>query len=233
MKTGGSKLGQFAERPYFSLVEIENLCASELRAHGLYPSKLAPVRIDRFIEKRFGVTPTYEQLPDGVLGFTEFGPRGVKAVVVSSDLEDAVGTPNERRLRTTLAHEAGHGLMHAHLFIFGEKPTSLFGDAGTEPKILCRDVDGEGKAARGYGGRWWEFQANKAIGGLLMPRDLVRRAIEGFVELVGSLGQGGVPETKKDAAARHLANVFNVNPAVARIRLADVMPTADSRQLPL
>lgn len=233
MKVGRRAHGQFAQQPYFSPADIDNLCTRELRACALYPSQPEPIRIDRFIEKRFGVSPCYELLPEGVLGFTEFGPRGVIRMVISVDLEDAEGTPSERRLRATLAHEAGHGLMHAHLFSLDDKPNSLFGEAGNQPKLLCRDVEGESKAHRAYDGRWWEYQANKAIGGLLMPRSLVMQAMDGFVESVGSLGQQIVPDSRREETARHLANIFNVNPVVARIRLADVTQAASSRQLSL
>src|SRR5690242_11418149 len=143
MRTLHSKRGPTNERPYFTLDEIDRMCASELRSVGLYPSNPEPIRIERFIEKRFGVSPVYEELPADVLGFTIFNQHGVKEIVVSSALEDAEGTPSERRLRSTLAHEAGHGLMHAYLFALGVKPGSLFDETDSSPKILCRDVAGE------------------------------------------------------------------------------------------
>lgn len=233
MRTLRSRTGPSAERPYFTLDEIDRMCASELRAVGLYPSKPEPVRIERFIEKRFGVSPVYEELPDGVLGFTLFSQRGVKEVVISSALEGAEGTASERRLRSTLAHEGGHGLMHAHLFALGSKPSSLFGDKDSSPTILCRDVAGESSTLRGYDGRWWEFQANSAIGGLLLPRSLVIDALEGLSEPIGSLGQLVLPATKMELAVAELAKIFNVNPAVARIRLGSVLPAGDQRQLRL
>jgi hypothetical protein len=232
MRSIRAKSGPSFERPYFDLDEIDRMCSSELRAVGLYPSKPEPVRIDRFIEKRF-VTHEYEQLPPGVLGFTVFGKGGVKRIVVSSDLEGAEGTPSERRLRTTLAHEAGHGLMHAYLFALGTKPASLFGDIDETPQILCRDVVGESRSTHAYDGRWWEFQANRAIGGLLIPRSLLERALNGFCERVGSFGRLAVPAAKMEQAVPEVARVFNVNPAVARIRIADVLPQPNNRQLSL
>src|SRR3989441_11554119 len=64
----------------------------------------------------FRSTPTYEDLDKGVLGFTQFGRTGVQAIVVARALDEDGTRPAERRIRTTLAHEAGHGLLHAHLF---------------------------------------------------------------------------------------------------------------------
>jgi hypothetical protein len=141
MRTYRSKAGPFAEQPFYEPFEIESICVDELQKLNLYPSDPAPIRIDRFIEKRFGVAPTYEDLPHGLLGFTLFGEKGVEKIVVAKSLDDEGTRPAERRLRTTLAHEAGHGLLHAHLFVLGSRPDSLFGDglAHDAQKILCRE----------------------------------------------------------------------------------------------
>jgi len=233
MKTIRSKTGPFFERPHFKLAEIEEMCTEELRRLDLYPSIPEPIRIDRFVEKRFKVIPRYEILPDGVLGFTKFGRNGVETIVLSSALDLGTGRSNERRLRTTLAHEAGHGLMHSHLFALGTKPKSLFGEGDESPEILCRDVAGEAAVARGYDGRWWEFQANKAIGGLLMPRYLVELALQKLTEEIGSLGQRSLPPGRRESAIRELSEAFDVNPAVARIRLEGVFPRKNDAQLAL
>jgi hypothetical protein len=206
MKNLRSNRGPFSERPHFKLSEIDEMCATELRGLGLYPTSPQPIRIDRFIEKRWQ-SPLYEDLPDGVLGFTKFGPHGVEAIVVSNALDDAEkGKPNERRLRTTLAHEAGHGLMHAHLFCTGIKPKALFQDEDETPQILCRDVPwkGEETAAR-YDGRWWEFQANRAIGGLLLPKKLVEMASAKLTEETGLLGLRSLPIERRAEAVRELS----------------------------
>jgi hypothetical protein len=229
-----SKRGPFVERPHFKQGEIEEICADALKKADLYPSAPQPIRIDRFVEKRFGGPPDYQDLPDGVLGFTKFGPKGVELIVVATVLDQGGGKATERRLRSTLAHEGGHGLLHAHLFHLGEKPQSMFEDGGDRtPRILCRDVPDAPPAARGYDGRWWEFQANKAIGGLLMPRSLVEIALEKFCVNVGLLGQRVLPPEKREAAARALADVFDVNPAVARLRLEDLFPQKNDGQLML
>src|SRR5579862_1586261 len=101
--------GPFAEAVYYTDADIENLCCDELRNVGLLPSTPEPVRVDRFIEKRFKVTPGYENLPDGILGLTKFGPRGVEEVVIANSIEEFGSVAAERRIRSTLAHECGHG----------------------------------------------------------------------------------------------------------------------------
>jgi hypothetical protein len=143
------------------------------------PETPEAVRIDRFVEKHFRISPRYEALPDGVLGYTSFGPSGVISIVITTALDEEGGKVSERRIRTTLAHEGGHGLLHTHLFALGEKPPKLFEDGHDRPEILCRDVHGAPHDSR-YDGRWWESQANRAIGGLLMPRALVAKAVMPF-----------------------------------------------------
>jgi hypothetical protein len=229
-----TKRGPTIERPYFKAGEIDEICTDALQTASLYPSSPEPIRIDRFVEKRFGIAPEYQDLPDGVLGFTKFGAEGVEAIVIATVLDEGGGKVTERRLRSTLAHEGGHGLLHAHLFHLGEKPRSMFDGADDRaPQILCRDVPDAAPVARKYDGRWWEFQANKAIGCLLMPRRLVEIALDKFCVEAGLLGQRVLTPDKREPAARALADIFNVNPAVARLRVDDVFPAKNDGQLVL
>lgn len=234
MRTYRSSTGPLRERPFYSLQQIEDICVDALRQVGLLPEQPEPIRIERFIEKRFGVRPEYRALPDGVLGFTRFGEKGVEGVVVSSALVEERSEVAERQANSTLAHEAGHGLLQAHLFVLGQsRKTSLFGSEVdmAAPKILCRNPRPQN--ARGYDGRWWEFQANQAIGALLLPRALTLQAISAFRRPSGTLGQQRIEPAQREPAVRHLAEVFHVNPAVARIRLEDLCPEAEEHQLTL
>lgn len=237
MRTFKSKGGPFAEQPFFEPAEIERTCSDELRKLALYPDHPSPVRIDRFIEKRFRVQPSYADLPSGLLGFTRFGLNGVEEIVVSKSLDDEGTTVAERRLRTTLAHEAGHGLLHAYLFALGERPQSLFGESLAEdsPKILCRDDGsiGDKIPARKPPYRWYEYQANLAMGSLLLPHSLVEESLAPFLVATGQLGARLLPEEGRERAIRHVAEAFDVNPVVARIRLDGMFPESIGRQLTL
>ncbi len=225
MRTLRQRGDPFGERPYFERIDIERICSDELRALDLLPAEPGPIRIERFIERRFSVSPVYEDLPDGVLGYTEFGPRGVQAIVVSRALAEEQSTAAERRVSTTLAHEAGHGLLHAHLFVLGDPQRGLFGKEVTGPKILCRTASSPTTVATGkkYDGQWWEFQANQVIGALLLPHPLVARALEELLEADGRLGLGrSLPPVERERAVALVADVFDVNRAVARIRLQEL-----------
>lgn len=216
------------------------MCRDALVQEKLLPSEPEAIRIDRFVEKHFNCTISYEDLGEGVLGCTLFNPNGsVKVIGISSRLDD--DTPvGQRRERATVAHEAGHGLMHATLFMASLDQGRL--NLGTpvrenlnfkERRILCRDGDIKEAAAggqRSYDGRWWEWQANRAIGGLLLPRTLVQKAVAEFLEHAAITGSASLPAAARGAAVSQVAEVFEVNPAVARIRLAEMFPAADGQK---
>src|SRR5665213_339864 len=223
MKTSKSKGGHLSERPYYTNSEIDRICRAQLEGVGLYPTSPEPVRIDRFIEKRFNLSISYDDLGPEILGLTKFGKSGVKEVVVARALEEENTTSGERRVRSTIAHEAGHCLLHAHLFT-STGQCSLFPDGeSTVPKVLCRD-EGSSPLSKSYDGKWWEYQANRAIGGFLLPRELVIKSIPEFMVPRGLLGILAFDDTRAQAAGAHVAEVFNVNPVVARFRLSEIFP---------
>lgn len=231
--------GPFRERPYFSSDEIERISNEALRSEGLYPDSPEPIRIERLIEKKFGVSPIYESLRGGILGYTKFGPNGVEQIVVSRELEEQSNAVSQKRLNTTLAHEVGHGLLHSHLFVLAASTLSLFDDSSDveETRILCRNqtvAGGTGSRRSEYDGRWWEFQANQAMGALLLPKELVHKCIESLLENLGSFGLKRLPDSAKEQAVHKLADCFDVNPAVARIRINNLFQSnTDMKQLSL
>lgn len=236
MKTFRMHAGPFLKKPFFKPEDFERICQNELEQHGLFPSEPAPIRIDRFVEKRFNIQPSYEDLPMGLLGFTLFGPKGVEEIVVSKALDEENTQVAERRLRTTLAHESGHGLLHAHLFAFGTRPDSLFGDAldSHAPKILCRSGGISGSETvliQKPPYRWWEYQANQAMGVLLLPKSLVQAALISILTPQGFLGTPILPANERQAAIRLLADTFDVNPVVAKLRLETLFPETAQEQL--
>ena len=224
MKTFHGGSSPFVERPFFHDAEIDQMCEDALRNVSLLPGAPEPVRIERFIEKHFKVTPTYEDLPKGVLGFTSFSKNGVASIHVANALLEDETKVAERRLNSTLAHEAGHGLMHAYLFAFHEAGLSVFGKDPdvSSTKVLCRDADRPGNG--GYDGRWWEQQANKAIGSHLLPRPAFKIAVEPFLARCGDDRKWTVSPERLKEATRTLAETFEVNPVVVQIRIKAFYP---------
>jgi len=235
MRTLRTSVGPFAERPYYKDDEIERMCSDALREHGFLPEVPGRIRIDRFIEKRFAAPIIYEVMPANVLGFTEFGPRGVAAVHIAEPPAGERTASAERRMNSTLAHEAGHGLMHAHLFALDlDHPMLFSSDADvTKTRVLCRDGEPSGRAQpeRKYDGRWWELQANRAIGAFLMPKGLFMTFLEPFLERAGALGTPTLRDERREGAIRAAAETFDVNPAASKIRVDLIFPI--SRQLTL
>lgn len=85
-------------------------------------------------------------------------------------------------------------------------------------------MQGEERKGRAYDGRWWEFQANRAIGGLLCPRLLVHEALKPFFVPTGLMGEASLDESRREEAVRVLAQLFDVNPIVAKIRFSEICP---------
>ncbi len=226
MKTYRASAGPVRERPFYPDADVERICSEELRKLGLYPSSPQPINIDRFIEKRFGVTPEpADDLPASILGYTAFGAKGVQAIYVSRLLFEDETEPGRRRVTTTLAHEGGHGLLHAHLFAFeADNNLALFGQDSnvTATKILCRDEDTRPRS--GYDGRWWEVQANMAMAALVLPKALVLECVKQHLQPQGALGILALPDLHREAAIRLVADTFDLNPIVAKHRLSKLFP---------
>jgi hypothetical protein len=218
-------------RPYYTDGQSDQMCSEALVQTGFMPEEPGPVRIERFIEKRFNNLPIiYEPLGSHVLGFSEFGPNGVEAIHIAD--EGGRRTRSEdRRVNSTLAHEAGHCLMHAHLFLAEFDHGRLFAnDPDVTPRrVLCRDGNSPARPQRRYDGRWWELQANRAIGGLLLPKETFLEFIVPFLEMQGTFGVGVLPETRRNEIVHAAADVFDVNPVVARIRIDSFFPPAGSQ----
>ncbi|MBI4838575.1 MAG: hypothetical protein HY806_05425 [Nitrospirae bacterium] len=238
MRTYRTTSSPFTEKPFYTPDEVEQICVDSLQSVNLLPSEPQPIRIERFIEKQFKIYPTYEDLPEGVLGCIAFTTNGVKGIIISKSLSEEANKIAERRINTTLAHEAGHALLHTHLFVLGQKPESLFGNNvdSRKPKILCRNDAIQGirsyKEIR-YDGRWWEYQANFAIGPLLLPRSLIMISLEPFLVKMGMLEIPILNRGRQEEAVKTVAETFDVNPIVAKIRLDMLFPPSKDGQLTL
>ena len=214
--------GRFAFQLYFDDVgEIDEICLEALKKQSLLAPTPTPVRIERFVEKQFRTTVRYEDLGPDNLGCTIFNSSGaVEAILVSRSLEEQNTTPARRRVRSTVAHEAGHGLLHGSLFI-GDN----FLDRGkNQRRILCRSEDILVETQSSYRGRWWEFQANQVIGSLLLPRPLMNAFLDQSGVKPDSSGRCNLTLSERESLAKKAAMTFDVNPIVVRIRLDSLFP---------
>lgn len=226
VRTPGRGLGQ---RLVFDEAEFDAIGLETLRKTNLLPAVPAPVRIDRLIESFFEVTIEYIDLGEGVLGATSFKPDGSVsgvAVALALDRDSAA-----HLFRSTLAHEAGHGLLHPMLFMqdAGQGTFSVDNADPAKRRILCRSRDIVPGQRRGYDGRWWEYQANRMIGSLLLPRPLVMAAAGEFTERRPLSGSMFLSEHNRMRATEQLARLFEVSPACMSIRLEEVFPQSNGQ----
>jgi len=235
MRESRTKEGPFPLRLFYEAKEIDDICLDALRQSKFLPSEPSPIKIDIFLEKYFGVIVDYDDLGDGVMGSTVFNSKGgITGILIARWIEEDGTATADRRVRSTLAHEGGHGLLHSKLFI-AEQTGDLFASHNSAPKtprdFLCRnaDISPIASAIPKYDGKWWEWQANRAIGGLLLPRPLVRKLVAQFTEdtQFGPI----LKETVRAKAEHEVADTFEVNPVVARIRLQEIFPPQEKSTL--
>jgi hypothetical protein len=223
MKRRPTSEGPFPTRLYYSDDEIEEICSNALADTNLLPTKPSPIRIERFIEKKFGVQVIHEPLEEGVLGFTVFSSEGIEAVHIAPLTgKSQLWVQEDRRINSTLAHEAGHCLMHTELYVERCANGTVFEDHPnvTQDRIVCRDEQPNDRTKqRGYIGEWWEFQANRAIGALLMPKQLFLSFMQPFLDRSGTQGISRLPIKVQREAIEAASHIFDVNQMVVRLRI--------------
>lgn len=223
MSLASNAAGPFCRRLYLPDDHIERICREALASVDLLPESPGPVRIDRFIFLSFGFEEEYKALPAHIMGCAKFTRNGLCRIIVNQDLAEQDDAVSRVRVRSTLAHEAGHGLFHTPLFI--EK---LERDAMTRlldgGEGIFDSVSNEGFMCRAEAGmaevpkfEWWEYQANLAMAALLLPLHLVVEAARAHLPKV--LSGAGTFETRVAAAERDLAALFKVSRRMVSIRL--------------
>ena len=219
MKISRATSGPYRNRVHYTSEELEALTEDELRAQNLLPATPAAINIDLYVEQRF-VTPRYEDLRPNLLGYTEFSTNGPIDIVLNQTLASDPSIVSKRRVRTTIAHEAGHALLHAILYLDAEQ-TSFIRSEAEPAQIMCKDAD---LARTRYDGKWWEYQANLAMGMLLLPKGLTLTALEPFLTRT-PLGGRNMDPHNLARAGRALSAIFDVNPQAARLRIQRLFPT--------
>lgn len=221
MKRIPTSEGPYTIRLYYEDDEIEEICSNALAETGYLPSCPQPIKIDRFIEKKFNIKQIIcKRLPPGYLGYTLFGSTGVEQVYITDPPENELYLQEYRRINATLAHEAGHGLLHTELYVGRFVRETLKDHPHVKrDRILCRTEHQVTQPKNRYSGEWWEFQANRAIGALLMPRQLFLQFMEPYLKQTGTPTIDQLSSKVQREAIKKAAEVFDVNERVARIRI--------------
>ena len=220
----------FPRKIFIPEKRIERACSEALESVDLMPAEAEPIRIDRFIEKFFGTDILYEELEerfeDGVMGACRFARDGsVAAIFVDRSLGEDETQLGVRRERSTLAHEAGHGIFHGELFAEKLQAEEEIARNGLADTVYRQGVFSEGFACRGLGEpgsgnskQWWEIQANMAMAALLLPRSLVDPLLRDIVKPI-KMAFGSTYTPDLDDACGGIADAFNVSVTMARYRI--------------
>lgn len=220
---------------------IESTMEGELEKARLMPAAEKPaVDVEAFIEQYLRLPlDQHADLPVHILGVTEFERGGRVRIRINRDLSDALdgeytnpGTLG--RLRATMAHEASHVVLHRFLYGLEDGQASL---PGVAPSSAPRELQRCAKSAvvfRGGGSDWKEFQANRGMAALLMPRRVFAAVAKSEIERLGvgreELEAGQVPAA---LLARALAARFDVSCEAARIRLETLKVVRGAGELDL
>ena len=185
------------------------------------------IDVDAVFLKGLGIEPDYVTLPNGILGRTKFLADGSTRVEISRELLEQAerDTVARRRLRSTLAHECGHVACHTLLHLKDAETGDLFSAAEPRgdpdsPPILCRATTLD---QPGYGGDWWEYQANRCMAELLLPRRLFSMSLEKVVAGLGySSFENAARGRDSSTATSALADEFDVSSTMIVYRLQDL-----------
>jgi hypothetical protein len=218
MRTSRDPRSPWGVRLWFDDAEFDEIMDRVRQRAGDVYTEGGGVDVEEVLMKVYGIDPDYLELPRGVLGRTVFHTSGIMDVHLSRGLSERAERSRvaRQRLRSTMGHECGHVALHRTL------PLGALGVAPTDaPAILCRAS--AFKKDSGRAGEWWEYQANRAMASLLMPRDLTNAALSrilparGHESLVKALEAEGGPEVLSE-----LSRIFDVSFEMALYRLGDL-----------
>jgi IrrE N-terminal-like domain len=209
--------GRMPYRLYYEAAEIDEIMEGELRRSGITRIGDGAVHVDAFIENHLHITPEFVTLPGGVQGATDFSPDGSVKMRISAALAERADRQEpgaENLMRTTLAHEAAHVMLHRTLFL--RQSEALFGSKSSRQE-LCRDIDPNG---RGYTGEWWEWQANRGMGALLLPRS----------EVIGIAGPWTAAALRDGTLVQIIARRYQVSTRAVCFRLEQIKGSPPDRR---
>lgn len=192
---------------------------------GLYASRYGmddstAIPVDMVVESALGLTLELDDLSKRLGAQDILGATWIqsKTVVIDQSLEPSENPAMEGRFNFTLAHEAGHWVMHAHQIADIPEQATLF-DISTAPSIVCRSSQRKESM---------EWQADRFASYLLMPEDRIMnfwREIRGGlnqymafeeIEAIKAQSEYSIPVTQ---VAKDMAEHFRVSGQAMQIRL--------------
>ncbi|MBX3291532.1 MAG: hypothetical protein KF881_01425 [Acidobacteria bacterium] len=146
---------------------------------------------EQYLPNRFGIETCYEEMSHGIHGYTD--PTELRCAVAIS-LIDSKDLPTVRFGRSTIGHEIGHAILHAHQFRRKKAASAFMHDDEHASQYLFR----KSEIAVYENPEWqaWEFCKS-----LFVPRIAVEKAIA------------------DGCSIRDLSEITNLNPAFIESRL--------------
>lgn len=169
--------GPFREYKFIPDKRIERAALNALDEAGLLPESPSPVRIEDYCYARWGFHPTFVDLGEEFLGRATFTANGIVAIEINTRLKADSSRVGRCRLRSTIAHEIGHGVLQEKMFIekivFDQMQMSLFEDVERKAKppkatIIATRTNTIDSGPQPF--EWWEYQANRFMAEILMPQ---------------------------------------------------------------
>jgi Zn-dependent peptidase ImmA (M78 family) len=171
--------------------------------------------VEKYCDRRWGFPEDYLDLPAGVLGCAGFSESGLASIAISRELCEDTSRIGIARTRSTTAHEIGHGELHADAYAkkirHDREQGNLFAESGVAAVngFLCRDE----QIRRPRSEEWWEVQANRFMVALLLPKHLLREAVENWMPHKKNGRFYPITRMLDD----EIAGIFNVSKEMARI----------------
>ena len=189
------------------------------------------IDVEELLLRVYGISPDFAaDLPDEVLGRTLFSGDGQIEIEINRTLSERAEHDRtaRRRLRSTLGHECAHVVGHAHLQV-SDGTLSLFEyDEPRQSRVLCRSVSIQ---LGGAGVDWWEYQANRGMASLLLPRPILKTEIP---TVLGSCGYRTVTAALADGRGKEvinaIADLFDISFEMTLYRLQSTGFIPDMRQ---
>lgn len=220
--------------PYIDENALEGSAEAFLRLY--YPeARRAPMAIDPYVlAERMGLSVVKHRIDKDQRVYGQIYFRAAEAVLYDEARDAATklavqpGTivvdekanfmRNAGTFRTTIVHECVHWRYHRKAFMLEQL---ILGEEATA--IRCR-VDGVADEAQGAATQQMEWQANRLTPRIQMPREMflqcARRAIQKHLP-PSKHGDFPVCEAMP-GAVRELAELFDVSPTAAKLRLIEV-----------
>jgi Zn-dependent peptidase ImmA (M78 family) len=173
--------GPFLKHTFIPDKRIERAALGLLEETRLMPSSPAKVQIDKVCDRKWGFPEDYRDLGDEYMGRATFTVNGLASIEVNARLEEDRSRPGVCRLRSTVAHEIGHGVLHESLFVeklrFERDQMSLFADVERPPAPAAQIMTRGNVTGVAQPFDWWELQANRFMAEILMPKPLFLQVI--------------------------------------------------------